>query len=189
MKTKRFTISIPEPCTENWNDMTPTERGKFCAHCQKDVIDFSSKTDIEIVNFAKHNKGNFCGRFIDTQLEKEFSYTEHEKYSNLKYAAALALGLLTAENAIGQNNNPKTEITNKDSKKKDTACLQTNTVGSNKKDSTNIDEVEVVITAPMPKSHSIVVNGNFSIEYKPQIDSISLKSIQKKEVGKSKKKK
>jgi len=42
MRTKRFTISIPEPCTENWNEMTPTERGKFCAHCQKDVIDFSS---------------------------------------------------------------------------------------------------------------------------------------------------
>ena len=189
MKTKRFTISIPEPCTENWNEMTPTERGKFCAHCKKDVIDFSSKTDLEIANFVKHNKENFCGRFIDTQLDKEFSYTEQEKNSKLKYAAALALGLLAAENTVAENNNPKTEIVNKNSNKIDSTCLQTNTVGSNKIDSTNNNEYEVVITAPMQKSHSIVVNGSFFIEYKPQIDSIALKSIQKKEVGKSKKKK
>jgi hypothetical protein len=179
MRTKRFTISIPEPCTENWNEMTPTERGKFCAHCQKDVIDFSSKADFEIANFAKHKKGNFCGRFVDTQLEKEFSYTELEKYSNLKYAAALALGLMTAENIVAEENKPKTEISNQ----KDTnlSKLDSNNSVSNNK-------VEVVITAPMPKSHSIVVNGNFSIEYKPQIDSNSLKSIQKKEVENLKRK-
>lgn len=179
MRTKRFTISIPEPCTENWNEMTPTERGKFCAHCQKDVIDFSSKTEFEIANFAKHNKGNFCGRFVDTQLEKEFSYTELEKYSNLKYAAALALGLMTAENIVAEENKPKTEISNQ---------KDTNLSKLNSNNSVSNNKVEVVITAPMPKSHSIVVNGNFSIEYKPQIDSNSLKSIQKKEVENLKRK-
>jgi len=179
MRTKRFTISIPEPCTENWNEMTPTERGKFCAHCQKDVIDFSSKADFEIANLAKHKKGNFCGRFVDTQLEKEFSYTELEKYSNLKYAAVLALGLMTAENIVAEENKPKTEISNQ---------KDTNLSKLNSNNSVSNNKVEVVITAPMPKSHSIVVNGNFSIEYKPQIDSNSLKSIQKKEVENLKRK-
>lgn len=179
MRTKRFTISIPEPCTENWNEMTPTERGKFCAHCQKDVIDFSSKADFEIANFAKHKKGNFCGRFVDTQLEKEFSYTELEKYSNLKYAAVLALGLMTAENIVAEENKPKTEISNQ---------KDTNLSKLNSNNSVSNNKVEVVITAPMPKSHSIVVNGNFSIEYKPQIDSNSLKSIQKKKLENLKRK-
>lgn len=110
MKTKRFIITILEPCTENWNEMTPTARGKFCAHCQKDVIDFSNKTDSEITNFVKNNKGNFCGRFVDTQLDKEFSYIESEKKSTLKYAAALALGLLTAENAVSQDEKTKIEM-------------------------------------------------------------------------------
>ena len=134
----------------------------------------------QILKLQTLQNTNFCGRFVDTQLEKEFSYTEQEKYSNLKYAAALALGLMTAENIVAEENKPKTEISNQ----KDTnlSKLDSNNSVSNNK-------VEVVITAPMPKSHSIVVNGNFSIEYKPQIDSNSLKSIQKKEVGKSKKKK
>jgi hypothetical protein len=148
MKIKKFTISIPAPCTENWNDMTPTERGKFCAHCQKEVIDFSIKTDSEIANFIKQNKGNLCGRFIKSQLGKEYSYIEQEKYSNLKYAAALALGLLTTENAIGQNNNSKTEIINNLSTKRDTIHLQNNTINTNKIDTTNNNGLEVVITAP-----------------------------------------
>jgi len=91
----------------------------------------------------------------------------------------LALGLMTAENIVAEENKPKTEISNQ----KDTnlSKLDSNNSVSNNK-------VEVVITAPMPKSHSIVVNGNFSIEYKPQIDSNSLKSIQKKEVENLKRK-
>lgn len=71
---------------------------------------------------------------------KEFSYTEQEKNSKLKYAAALALGLLAAENTVAENNNPKTEIVNKNSNKIDSTCLQTNTVSSNKIDSTNNNE-------------------------------------------------
>ncbi|HUM52199.1 MAG TPA: hypothetical protein PK431_10305 [Chitinophagales bacterium] len=148
MKTKKFTITIPEPCTENWNEMTPTARGKFCAHCQKDVIDFSDKTDSEIAAFVKNNKGNLCGRFVNTQLDKEFSYIEQEKKSTLKYAAALALGLLTAENAVAENNNPKTQVVDNNSNQKDSTCLKTNTINSTKKDSVNTDEFEVVITAP-----------------------------------------
>ncbi|MCC6583340.1 MAG: carboxypeptidase-like regulatory domain-containing protein, partial [Chitinophagales bacterium] len=100
--------------------MTPTERGKFCAHCQKDVIDFSTKTDTEIANFVKNNKGNFCGRFVNTQLDKEFSYIEQEKYSNLKYAAALALGVLVTENSQAQNENSKSNIIQIDNKQIET---------------------------------------------------------------------
>lgn len=116
MKTKKFIITIPEPCTENWNEMTPIARGKFCAHCQKDVIDFSDKTDSEIAAFVKNNKGNLCGRFVNTQLDKEFSYIEQEKKSTLKYAAALALGLLTAENAVAQDDNSKSDTIQVDNK-------------------------------------------------------------------------
>lgn len=170
MKIKKFTISIPEPCTEKWNNMTPTERGKFCSHCQKEVIDFSTKTDSEIANFIKQNKGNLCGRFKTTQLNKEYNYTEQEKYSNLKYAAALALGLLTVENAIGQNNNSKTEIKNNLSKKRDSIHLQNNTVNTNKIDTTNNNGLEVVITAP--KIEKSILGGMVYI-----IDTIKLPQL------------
>lgn len=51
---KRVHLRIPEPCHENWEDMTPNERGRFCQNCQKDVIDFTQATPSEIGHFFKN---------------------------------------------------------------------------------------------------------------------------------------
>ena len=44
MSKDKFQVSIPDPCTQAWSDMTPAEGGRFCAHCQHEVIDFSLMT-------------------------------------------------------------------------------------------------------------------------------------------------
>lgn len=38
-------LSIPTPCGERWENMTPTKKGAFYANCNKEVIDFSSLSD------------------------------------------------------------------------------------------------------------------------------------------------
>jgi hypothetical protein len=68
---KRYTmrLSIPKPCHENWNEMTPNEQGSFCNVCAKTVVDFSQMSDEEVLGYFK-NKGEekTCGRFKATQL-------------------------------------------------------------------------------------------------------------------------
>jgi hypothetical protein len=34
-----MTVRIPSPCHEDWNRMTPNERGRHCAACDKTVVD------------------------------------------------------------------------------------------------------------------------------------------------------
>lgn len=70
-------VTIPEPCHENWGEMTPTQRGAFCQKCAVDVIDFSGKSAQEIkatldANIGKH----LCGRFEKKQL-----HTLNEDYA------------------------------------------------------------------------------------------------------------
>lgn len=62
-------ISIPQPCHEDWNAMTPTGKGVYCAVCTKEVMDFSQMSDDDVMNYFLLNAGKkTCGRFRNDQL-------------------------------------------------------------------------------------------------------------------------
>lgn len=84
-------ITIPQPCHEQWQDMTPTEQGRFCASCQKTVVDFTSWTDKMLFDFLS-KKTVECGRFTTLQLEKELIFY---KPSRRFYYIAAALSFIS----------------------------------------------------------------------------------------------
>ncbi len=68
---QKIQLSIPEPCHENWQHMTPKDQGRFCDSCAKIVIDFSKMTDAEVLNYFSNLKNEkVCGRVLPIQLEE-----------------------------------------------------------------------------------------------------------------------
>ena len=64
-------LTIPQPCHQSWAAMTPATAGRHCAACEKTVVDFTLKTDAEILAFlAGAVSGRTCGRFAAGQLER-----------------------------------------------------------------------------------------------------------------------
>jgi cytoskeletal protein CcmA (bactofilin family) len=55
-------IFIPKPCHENWNNMSPQEKGRHCAVCSKVVKDFTTMKTNEIIDVLKETEGEVCGR-------------------------------------------------------------------------------------------------------------------------------
>lgn len=70
-QTAPFSIHIPAPCAENWNEMLPDAHGRFCGHCQTTVVDFTTMTDKELVDYFSTTSGRVCGRFMAEQLNRE----------------------------------------------------------------------------------------------------------------------
>lgn len=81
---KSIQLQIPEPCHENWNAMTPVEKGRFCASCQKTVIDFTGKSDAQIIQFFKRKPENVCAHLHADQLNRDL-VVEPKRIPWLKY--------------------------------------------------------------------------------------------------------
>ncbi len=70
--SKKIQLNIADPCHENWDGMTPVEKGRFCGSCQKQVVDFSNMSDWEVAQFFKKpSTGSVCGRFMPDQLGRD----------------------------------------------------------------------------------------------------------------------
>ena len=66
-----FAVTIPKPCHEDWQKMTPTNNGAFCSSCAKEVIDFTNMSDDDVKNYLLNRSDEkLCGRFNKQQIDR-----------------------------------------------------------------------------------------------------------------------
>lgn len=101
-----YKINIPKPCTEDWDKMTQTEKGRHCASCNKVVIDFSNMNDQEIISILLKNRNKkICGNFYNTQIENPIHYIGIKKHTRWPAIAAMLIAgtlQLMPLNSFGQ---------------------------------------------------------------------------------------
>ncbi len=122
----RFKIQINEPCHENWNEMSATAKGKFCEVCSKNVVDFTSYSDDQLIEYFSNRKNGYserlCGRFnaekviVPQKIEvHETSYYQLKKgWERFLWLLLVSLGFVVvscSDNAV------KGEIVNQQSVK------------------------------------------------------------------------
>jgi hypothetical protein len=96
-------LTIPTPCHENWDAMTPNQQGKFCQSCSKTVVDFTTMTDAEVLNFFKQNTTNTCGRFNHDQLDRKIVEQTAKQNKSLKWLFASMFSLAIFTKTAAQN--------------------------------------------------------------------------------------
>lgn len=88
-----YQIKITEPCHEDWNKMSPAERGRFCGACQKQVVDFSTMTDAEVVRHLQQATASICARAGNDQLNRVFRPIPSRQSVASKYWFAFLAGM------------------------------------------------------------------------------------------------
>jgi hypothetical protein len=101
----RPTLSVPKPCHESWQAMTPAAQGRHCAACNKVVVDFTHMTDAEVLAYVGQSVGASCGRFRSTQLDRPLVVLDSDSGASWRkrlLAAVALLGLGTAASPAAQ---------------------------------------------------------------------------------------
>jgi len=107
---RKYKITIPEPCLEDWEKMTPNKNGRFCESCSKNVVDFTNmKPDKIQAYFLEHS--NVCGRFKKSQLDSitiqipsQILYMQTQFYKIFLLALFIAMGT-TLFSCVDKNGN------------------------------------------------------------------------------------
>lgn len=151
-------LSIPEPCHENWYTMTPTEKGRFCSSCEKEVMDFSEMSKSEIKEyFVKKVSENTCGRFKKVQLEELNKPNQNLRKINAKpWWVAAATFFMVVKTATSQT------IAQKDStqlKSKIEASKEKAPVAMEAPKPQNVDCDETVLSKLDTIKRTIVIKG------------------------------
>ena len=91
---KPLKISLQNPCSENWNEMTPVAGGRRCERCEKCVVDFTQFNDRELASYFSSSKEKPCGRYRPDQLNKFIYPGDSNNWRNR--AAGIAFGFAVA---------------------------------------------------------------------------------------------
>jgi len=87
-------LSIPSPCSQPWDAMTPTAHGRHCAACAKVVVDFTRHTDAELLAWLHQQAGQpACGHFRADQLGRVLQPTVIPKPRSWRAWLATAVAL------------------------------------------------------------------------------------------------
>lgn len=106
-------LHIPTHCPENWNAMSPTEQGRFCQNCQKEVVDFTALSLPAIKLYIEQHTDEWCGNFEEAQLEAFNTHYEVLPTPSRvrQWATAAVLTAVVTLPSFGQDTLPPSAVT------------------------------------------------------------------------------
>ena len=85
-------IQLKFKCSESWDKMTNSDKGKFCDKCTKNVFDLTDKSDTEIKQLYTENNGKMCGRIKQSQIGLPFMSAQKRMLAKFCMALYLVFG-------------------------------------------------------------------------------------------------
>ncbi|MBL7712942.1 MAG: hypothetical protein JNL13_10770 [Chitinophagaceae bacterium] len=97
-KPAPLVLSIPQPCSQSWDEMAVSGSGRFCIHCRHTLTDISGMSDSAVYRLAQ--EGNLrCIRVLSSQLNRNISFPPQKPTHLYRVAVALGLTIMMAGGA------------------------------------------------------------------------------------------
>ncbi|HYJ87141.1 MAG TPA: ankyrin repeat domain-containing protein [Pyrinomonadaceae bacterium] len=110
MPSKNFlhNLTIPSPCTADWNSMVGNDQVRFCEHCSLDVHNLSVMTRNQAQRLVARSNGRLCVRYHSDSRGKPLTLPLAQNLHRInRRASRIAAGAFSATlsitNAVSQN--------------------------------------------------------------------------------------
>ena len=172
-------LHIPQPCHEDWDKMTPVDRGKFCGSCAKQVVDFTCMSDQQVLNYFKNTNGKTCGRFAEDQLQRALQPVIPQKKKAWWIAAMMPLLLLFEKsNAQKRNlNNNNTSVTVKEPRPEIMGKVARPEICGVKKDTLARNESQEILVGMVAIADNNFINGRIVDEEGKPVEFASVQDV------------
>lgn len=107
MAKVKLQIQIQNPCNEDWHAMPVLGNGRYCAICNKCVIDFTTKTDREVIEIFSRTEERLCGQFREDQLNRNMILPQQARISGWRLFALTFGALFATDFTQAQTTKPK----------------------------------------------------------------------------------
>jgi len=104
---ERINLSQLKLCDQRWEDMTPTDRGRLCAKCNKNIVDFREMPSNEIARTHAFAEESVCGVYLPQQMRLPKMRTSRFAINKRLSFFMASLSFLFAEQLQAQEPVPK----------------------------------------------------------------------------------
>jgi ankyrin repeat protein len=107
-KTFLNNITIPSPCSADWNSMLGNDQVRFCQHCQLDVQNLSMMSRNQVERLIARSNGRLCVRYVRDPQGRTLTLPVRQKLHHIgRRVSRIAAGAFTATlsitSAVAQN--------------------------------------------------------------------------------------
>jgi hypothetical protein len=90
-------LTIPSPCSTDWNSMKGNDQVRFCEHCDLSVFNLSTMTRHQAERLVTRSNGRLCVQFVaDPNGKPLFAEAGQKLYRISRRASRIAAGAFTA---------------------------------------------------------------------------------------------
>jgi ankyrin repeat protein len=90
-------LTIPSPCTADWNSMTGNEQVRFCEHCSFEVHNLSNMTRAQAERLVARSNGRLCVQYIQDPSGGPITLPVGQKLHRIsRRVSQIAAGAFTA---------------------------------------------------------------------------------------------
>ena len=101
---KKIQLLLTNPCSQKWENMKTLGSERYCDNCEKHIVDLTTKSDAELIQFFRKKKDNVCGRLLDSQLNRDLIVPA--KKTNWQWLLPLAVGAIITSPAQANTLSP-----------------------------------------------------------------------------------